>query len=186
MIRYFFSGRAPSGTRMLLIESGSRSLAEGVIPLLSSDWASAYETDLVTCFGGLPRGLPESTKVFRVNDYGTPEKRRELLKELNARHYAFVGIICSAEPIMTKWKWMLATRLPGKVFIVNENGDYFWFHRENAATLREFALVRMGLEGAGAIRTIGRLMLFPFAVLYLLLYAFTVHAMRRLRLSLKP
>jgi hypothetical protein len=186
LIRYFFSGAAPAGTRMLLIESGSRSLAEGVIPLLRSGWAPACEIDLVTCYGGLPRGMPESTRVFRVNDFGTPEKRRELLKELNARDYAFVGMICSAEPIMTKWKWMLAARLPAKLFIVNENGDYFWFHRENAATLREFALVRMGLEGAGAIRTIGRLMLFPFAVLYLLLYAFTVHAMRRLRLSLKP
>ncbi len=185
MIRYFLSGRAPGGTRILLIESGSRTLAEGVIPLLRSDWASAYEMDLVTCYGGLPQGMPESTRVFRVNDYGTPEKRRELVREIRARDYAFVGMICSAESIMTKWKWMIASSISAKLFIVNENGDYFWFHRENAATLREFALVRMGMEGAGAIRTIARLMAFPFAVLYLLLYAFTVHAMRRLRLSLK-
>ena len=53
------------------------------------------------------------------------------------------------------------------------------------AILREFALVRMGLEGAGAVRTIGRLILFPFTVLYLLLYAFTAHAGRAFRLLLK-
>ena len=86
---------------------------------------------------------------------------------------------------MTKWKWMLALRIPAKVFIINENGDYFWIHRENAAIVREFVLTRMGLEGAGAIRTIGRLLLVPFAVLYLLLYAFAAHAGRRFRLALK-
>ena len=86
---------------------------------------------------------------------------------------------------MTKWKWLVALRVPAKVFIINENGDYFWMHRENAAILREFALVRMGLEGAGAIRTLGRLFAFPFTFLYLILYAFTAHAGRAFRLKFK-
>lgn len=180
-MRYILSRRAPSGTRLLLIESGSRSLAEGILPHLQSDWAERYQIDLVTCYGGLPAGLPAQTKVFRVTDYGSKEKRRELIAELRARDYAYVGMICSAEPIMTKWKWLVALRVPAKVFIINENGDYFWMHRENAAILREFALVRMGMEGAGAIRTVGRLLIFPFAVLYLLLYAFSAHARRALR-----
>jgi hypothetical protein len=180
------SRRAPAGKRLLLIESGSRSLAEGILPHLKTDWAEAYEMDLVTCYGGLPAGLPPETRVFRVGDYGSSEKRRELIRELRARDYAYVGMICSAEPIMTKWKWLVALRVPAKVFIINENGDYFWMHRENAAILREFALVRMGLEGAGAIRTVGRLIAFPFAVLYLLMYAFAVHARRAIRRALHP
>ena len=36
---------------------------------------------------------------------------------------------------MTKWKWLIALRIPAKVFIVNENGDYFWLHRDNAALI---------------------------------------------------
>ena len=84
---------------------------------------------------------------------------------------------------MTKWKWLLALRIPAKVFIINENGDYFWIHRENVAILREFVLTRMGLEGAGAIRTLGRLLAFPFAFLYLILYAFAAHARRAIRLN---
>jgi hypothetical protein len=183
-MRYILSRRAPAGTRLLLIESGSRSLAEGILPHLRSDWAQNYEIDLVTCYGGLPAGLSPETKVFRVTDYGSPEKRRELITELRGRDYAYIGMICSAESIMTKWKWLLALKVPAKVFILNENGDYFWLHRENAAILREFALVRMGLEGAGAIRTVGRLIVFPFAVLYLLLYAFTAHARRAFRRAL--
>jgi hypothetical protein len=75
--------------------------------------------------------------------------------------------------------------VPAKVFIVNENRDYFWFNRENASVLREFALVRMGMEGGGALRTIGRLIAFPFAVMYLLLYAFSAHARRAVRRGLR-
>jgi hypothetical protein len=90
---------------------------------------------------------------------------------------------------MTKWKWLIALRLPAKVFILNENGDYFWIHRKNGATIREFFLVRLGLSGAGAIRTIGRMLIFPFSVLFLLLYAFAAHSgriMRRVFNTAKP
>lgn len=183
-MRYFLSRNTPPGTRILLIESGSRSLMESLIPLLRSTWASDYSIDLVTCYGGLPECLPSATRVFRVGDYATPERRKELVRELRSRGYAYAGLICSAEPIMTKWKWMIALRLPAKVFILNENGDYFWLHRENAAIVREFALVRVGLSGAGALRTIGRLLLFPFAVIFLLLYAFQAHARRLMRTNL--
>src|SRR5215469_11369227 len=177
-MRYVLSRRTPVGSRILLIESGSRSLMEGLAPLLRSTWAASYDFDLVTCYGGTPEGLPGNARIFRVSDYGTPQRRRELIKELRARDYAFAGMICSAEPIMTKWKWMLALRVPAKVFIVNENGDYFWLSRENAQSVRRFALVRAGLEGAGAARTLARLAIFPLSVLFLLLYALWAHAGR--------
>jgi hypothetical protein len=90
-------------------------------------------------------------------------------------------MICSAEPIMTKWKWVLAARLPGKVFVVNENGDYFWLDRGHLANIRYFILYRAGLTGSGAVRTLARVVLFPFSLLYLILYAAAVHLRRSLR-----
>jgi hypothetical protein len=180
-MRYLVSSRVPVGSRILFIESGSRSLAEGVLALLTSDWAEGYKFDLVTCYTGRPAGLPGDAEIFRVTDYGSPELRRELVRNLRARDYAYTGIICSGESIMTKWKWLIALRVPAKLFIVNENGDYFWLHRENAAVVREFALVRAGLSGAGAIRTLARLLLFPFTIVYLLMYAFVAHARRAVR-----
>jgi hypothetical protein len=184
-MRYVLSGRTPKGSRILLIESGSRAMAEGVLPVLAGSWAQQYEMDLVTCYGGLPRGFPEGGNVYRTGDYGSPGRRKELLRELRSRDYAFAGIICSAEPVMTWWKWYLAAQLPAKVFIVNENCDYFWINRENASTLREFALVRMGMEGGGALRVIARLIAFPFAILYLLLYACVAHTRRALRTTFR-
>jgi hypothetical protein len=82
---------------------------------------------------------------------------------------------------MVKWKWALAARLPAKLFILNENGDYFWFDRGHWSSIRHFLLFRAGLSGAGAVRTIGRLILFPLTLLYLILYAATVHFRRKLR-----
>lgn len=176
-MRYFLTRREPPLTRILLIESGSRSLIEKLIPHLRSVWENA-PIDLVTCYAGLPRGLSPDDHIYRVTEYSSPEGRRQLIRLLREQRYGVAGMICSGEPIMTKWKWLIALRLPARIFIINENGDYFWLHRDHAAHIRAFSLVRLGLSGAGAIRTLGRLLIFPFSVLFLLLYAFTAHLRR--------
>src|SRR5262249_18007584 len=116
----------------------------------------------------------------RVTDYRGREGRRQLYRELAERRYSIMGIVCSGEPIMTKWKWVLALRTRAKVFIINENGDYFWLDRGHLALVREMVLFRSGLAGAGAVRTLGRIVSFPFTLAYLLLYAAAVHARRAL------
>jgi len=183
-MRWVFTLRQPTGTRILLVESGSRSILEGTIAHLQSGWGEGMPMDLVTCYAGLPAGLPEDTKLFHVADYATPELRRALLNELRSRDYAYAGMICAAEPVMNKWKWWLAAHVPAKFFVINENGDYFWLNRKNLKAMRGFVLVRLGLSGAGALRTIGRLLAFPFSVLYLVLYAAIAHLRRFFRLKL--
>ena len=185
-MRYFWSRREPPPGRILLIESGSRSLAEAIVPHLRGMFGEEVAIDLLTCFAGLPAGFGPDTIVYRVTDYGSPEGRRELIRLLRGSGYTIAFMICSAEPIMTKWKWLIAWRIPATLFILNENGDYFRVHRENLATVREFVRVRLGLSGAGAIRTIGRLAIFPFSVLFLLMYAFAAHSGRFVRRALNP
>jgi hypothetical protein len=183
-MRWLLTQRQPTGSRILLIESGSRSILEGTIAHLQSGWGEGMPIDLVTCYAGLPAGLPEDAKIFQVADYATPDLRRALRTELRSRDYAYAGMICAAEPIMNKWKWWLAAQVPAKFFVINENGDYFWLNRKNLKAMRGFVLVRLGLSGAGALRTIGRLLAFPFSVLYLLLYAAAAHLRRFFRLKL--
>ncbi|MCU1260162.1 MAG: hypothetical protein JWO80_3047 [Bryobacterales bacterium] len=178
-VRYFFRPNSrPDVRRILLVESGSRSLIEGVIPHLV-DAFGEVPIDLVTCFAGAPADFPG--KVYRVMNYPTSGSRRKLYRELAGNDYQVLGIICSAEPIMTKWKWMLAYRVPAAVFMLNENGDYVWVDRNHAAIVADFVRFRTGLAGAGAVRTIARLLLFPFTLTYLVLYATAVHARRALR-----
>lgn len=82
---------------------------------------------------------------------------------------------------MAKWKWALAFRLPVKVLIVNENGDYFWCDRSNWKVIRRFTLLRAGLSGGNAVHTIGRILFFPLTLAYLLLYAAVIHLRRKVR-----
>jgi hypothetical protein len=193
-LRYFFSKQDPlnqpepsvraTPSRILFIESGSRSLSERSIPAFTSQWPEV-PVDLLTCYRGVPRGFAPDTTVFLVTDYATPESRAQLFRQLRGRNYRVAIMICSAEPVMTKWKWMLALRIPAKFVILNENADYFWLHWENRDLLRRFPLVRLGLQGAGALHTVGRLLLLPFSLLFLLLYACTVHLRRRWRLTFR-
>jgi len=180
-VRYFLSGRSPEVNAILLVESGSRGIAEAVAPILYRNHENT-RIDLVSCFATLPRGFDAATtRIYRVADFRGSEGRGKLYKLLRQNGYSAVGIICSEEPLMTKWKWALALKVPAKVFIVNENSDYFWFDLTNHKLIRQFVLTRTGLGGAGAVRTLARVISFPFTFAYLLLYATVAHGMRALR-----
>jgi hypothetical protein len=181
-VRYFFTRRLPETARILLVESGPRCSIEGILAGLRDTYGEDVPVDLVTCYPGLPRGYdPTQTRVYRVSDYRGRAGREQLYRELGAQGYTILGIVCAAVPIMTKWKWVLALRLPAKVFVINENGDTFWLDHAHAGVMRHFVLFRAGLAGAGAVRTLARVFLFPFTLFYLLLYAATVHSKRALR-----
>ena len=182
VVRYFLSRRLPPADAILLVESGSRELIEGLLPGLRETWGTDVSIDIVTCYSKTPQGChPDKTRIYRVTDYRGREGRRALYRKLARNGYAVMGIICSGEPVMAKWKWALAARIPAKVFVVNENGDYFWLDWGHLEPLRQFVLLRAGLAGTGAARTLARVICFPFTLLYLLLYAAMVHARRALR-----
>lgn len=186
-MRYFLTARHPETTSILLVESGSRPIVEKVAPVLYRNHADAARIDLVSCFATLPGGFdPETTRIYRVADYRGRDGRRRLYALLRQNGYSHIGIVCSEEPLMTKWKWALAWQIPAKVFIVNENADYFWFDLPNQKVIREFVLTRTGLAGAGAVRTLARAFSFPFTFSYLLLYATVAHARRALSRQAAP
>ncbi len=180
-LRYFFRRYGPPFTRVLLVESGSRSVFDRVVPRLFETHGEGMELDLVTCHAGTPAGF--RGRVYRVQDYSTSAARRGLYAELAARDFTVVGILCSNEPIMTKWKWMLAARLPAKILVINENADSLWLEGANWRPLAHMARVHWGLTGASVGPAIVRILLWPFSLAYLLLYAAVVHTKRRIRTS---
>jgi hypothetical protein len=183
-VRYILKHGDPPVTSILLVESGSRHLLEKLIPTLRHTWGEGIPIDLVTCYNTLPSGFdPETTRLYCVTEYRGRALRRRLYRELAAKRYAYVGIVCSGEPLMAPWKWAVALRAPAKLFIINENADFFWFSRSHWRVVLRFALLRSGLAGAGAVRILSGLILFPFTLLYLLLYATAVHTHRAVRRS---
>jgi hypothetical protein len=182
-VRYFVSRHIPCPHRILLIESGSRSLLEKLRPGLLASWGEDVDLDVVTCYARLPEGFPAHTRVYRTGEYRGRDARRRLYRELRRNRYALVGMIVSGEPVLLKWKWAIALRLPAKLFLINENGDYFWFDRGHLDLIRQLVLLRTGLAGSGAVRTLTRALSFPFTFVYLVLYATVVHACRAARLT---
>jgi hypothetical protein len=177
-VRYVLLRRQPPVSRILLVESGSRHILEKLIPALRTIYGEHVPIDVVTCYAGQPAG---AGVVYRVTDYRGRGARRGFYRALGANQYSIMAMLCSGEPIMTKWKWMLAVRLPVKVAMVNENADFFWLDLGHWSAIRRFVLFRSGLSGAGAMRTAARLLLFPFTLSYLLIYASAVHTKRALR-----
>jgi hypothetical protein len=180
-LRYFFRRYIPPFTRVLLVESGSRGAFDTLVPLLYQIHGAAMELDLLTCHETVPAGF--RGRVYRVEDYSSPAARRQLFRELASGEYAALGILCSGEPIMTKWKWALVARLPVKVFVINEFAGFLWLDWGQLRNLAAFARVRLGLSGAAATPAAVRLLLLPFTFVYLLLFAAIVHTKRRIRIS---
>lgn len=183
-MRYFFAGRLPPLTRMLLVESGNRQILEAAIPRFRAIFGDQVRMDLLTCLPGLPRVLdPATTRVFRVTQCHTPADRRRLLGELRSQRYPLLGIICSDEPVMTPWKLAATLLLPAKVVVFNENSDFFWLDWRHHKTIRQFLLFRAGLLEDDAVRRVAELVALPFTLTFLLLYAACVHLVRAYRVA---
>jgi hypothetical protein len=178
----FLSRRGVPFTRVLLVESGSRAIAEKV--LVSFYHRHSAETvDILTCLDGVPDAFrAEHGRVLRSFDYADGNSRRQLVRDLRSRQYGVLAIICSGEPYLARFKFALAALLPAKVLIVNENGDYFWLDRGSLSLLGKLIAARAGLAGEGGSRTLARVAAFPFTLLFLLAFAARVHLMRQLRL----
>lgn len=176
----FLSRRAVPFTRVLLVESGSRAIAEKVLASFY-DRHSAETIDLLTCLVGAPATL-RAGQVLCSFDYPDRHSRRQLVRDLRSRHYNVLAIICSGEPFLAHYKFALAALVPAKVLIINENGDYFWFDRGSLGILGKLFAVRAGLAGESAFRTLARIAGFPFTLALLLAFAARVHLMRQLRL----
>jgi hypothetical protein len=179
-LRYLLSNRIPPFDRLLLVESGSREILDRLIPLLRLNNPHPIAIDVVTCYPGQPAGLNEG-RVYRVADYSSATARWRLLNELAARGYTNLGIVCSGQPVMTQWKWAIAARLPAKVFLINENADYLYLDRAHRRNLIVLMKMRLGLGGGALAPALARLVFFPFALVYLLLFAAAVHLRRLAR-----
>jgi hypothetical protein len=178
----FLSRRGPPFTRVLLVESGSRAIAEKVLALFY-ERHSAETVDLLTCRDGVPDAFrTEQGQALRSFDYADRASRRRLVRELRSRQYDILAIICSGEPYLARYKFALAALVPAKVLIVNEHGDYFWLDRGSFGILCKLFAARAGLAGESGSRSLARVAAFPFTLALLLAFAAKVHVMRQLRL----
>ena len=193
-MRWFLSGRAPDASRVLLIESGPRELAERVLPKLRASFGADTAIDLLTCLPtdpaqlspdqGADESIPESIKVWRVSKYADDASRWGLLREIRGRRHGVAVILCAGDGIMGPWRTAALVLLPAKFLLVNENADYFWIDLAHGDHLIRFWLQRAGLLDESAANTIVQYLALPLTFTYLCLYAAGVHLIRLCRMAL--
>lgn len=178
-MRYFWDvSTFPESSRVLLVESGSRELLEKAIPTVRTFWdGRTPPIDVFTCFNGVPEGIGDDGEIFRVADYPATE-RKKLLRELKGRGYAVMGIVCSDELILNKWKWLIMMGVPAKLLVINESGDCFWCDRNNWPAIRQFVASRSGMTGATVLRSILQAAVLPLTFFWLVFFAAGMHTVR--------
>jgi hypothetical protein len=178
-LRFFWNiHEFPEPTRILLVESGTRDLVEKAIPSIRKFWdGRTPPIDLFTCYSGVPEGIGDDGQIYRVTDYPGPE-RKKLLRELKGKDYAIMGVVCSEEPILAKWKWLIVASLPAKMLVINESGDCFWVDRNNWTTIRKFIASRSGITGATVLRSVLQVAALPVTFVWLVLFAAGAHTAR--------
>lgn len=182
-MRYILRSAVPPITRVLLVESGARELTERFAPVLRLVCGGAVDVDMFTCLGA-----PESTsailprQIYRSQDYPDRRARSSLLRLLRENDYQAIVLFCADSPLLYRWKWWLALRLPAKVLVANENADCFWLDIANWRGTKEMLAARYGLQGAASFRTLAGVTAFPFVLGWLLLYAALAHTRRGMRI----
>lgn len=180
-MRFLLSRRTPPLDRILLIESGQRHVSERFLQHLYQD-RQARQVDLLSCYTDAPLGFDSTRgRVFFTHQATTNSARNDFLRDLARRQYSAVCLLCTGDPIMTKWKWMAAARVPSKVLIVNENIDYYWLDIHHWRSAKAMVRHRMGLHGTGPLHMVGQAVAFPITLAILLAFAAGVHAKRLLR-----
>lgn len=185
----FLARAQPSFDRILLIESGPRTVTERILPFLYTV-KNARHVDVLTCFDSPPDSFDfDRGVVYSVHDEEARRNRGAFIKKLASAPYTVLGLLCTGSPILEKWKWMLAFRSSARLIIVNEEARYFGLEIWNIKTARLMLFKRLNpfadYSPEGLMQSIGSnvggLLLAPFTVTYLLLYTAAVHARRWFR-----
>jgi len=191
-MKWYLSRRVPEVTRILLVESGPRSVAEQVLPRLRQTFGAQVPIDLLTCLPTDPANYriedDSSGFVWRVTEQTDDSGRWRLLRQIRSKRHPVTAIICANNPIMAQWKRATLLLLPSKFLVVNENADFFWIDRGHWSNLSRFLLNRAGFFDESAVRTMARALAFPLTLTYLLAYALYVHTVRLVRrvLGIRP
>lgn len=166
----------------MLVESGPRHLFNHMIPALYREHGEHIRIDLVTCYAGLPEAFrPQQGRVYRIQDYRGWDGAKKLAMDLRSQRAPVLGIICAGVPIMSKWKWLLTAVMPSKLFVMNENGDFFWVDYSNWRLILHFMAFRAGMTEDNGVLLPVRALIYPFGMFGLALYALGMHGRRWVR-----
>ncbi|MCZ2156987.1 MAG: hypothetical protein LC114_24340 [Bryobacterales bacterium] len=181
-MRCIFRNPSSEMNPVLLVESGPRELSLRFLPILRKVCGKSVGVDVFSCLpppeGNTALGIRD---FYRSQDFQKRTERTDLIRKLRANRYQVIVLLCANSPLLSRWKWVLALRLPAKVLIANENADCFWLDAAHWRPAKSMLAERFGLRGSGFLKLFAQLLLFPWVLLYLIAFALVVNALSRLR-----
>ena len=180
-MRWIIHSGVPDIERMLLVESGPRTDAQRLVPLLRQSICRDAPIDLFTCLPDSPSGLGSDSRVWRTNRATRHSERWKMLRALRRERHGAAAILCCDSPVLGIWKIVLATLLPAKILLVEDGSTFFWMDRGNWRKALQLAVSRSGIGDPAFIRRLAHLAILPFGLCILLAFAAKVHFRRLLR-----
>lgn len=166
---------------MLLVESGPRELGEKAIECLRVAFGRETPIDVLGCRRTALAGADSYTDVSQARSFS---ERMAILRRLRKAGFSVAGVLSSGDSTMALWKWVLIAAVPAKFLVLNENVDFFWIDRAHWTNAAAMLRQRSGLGGESTVRAMAWFAAFPFAAVFLLCYAASVHLNRAFRLLL--
>lgn len=174
-----FSRRRPPFQRVLLIESGARPTADQFLRYVYQLNPNS-QVDVLTCFDTPPETFQNQRgQMFVVTDPAIAGNRQQFLRSVASKPYDVVALLHTGSGILRKWKWAITLLTRAKIVLVPADqgltfldyGRFLQFH-VNVPRLRREQVTRFRLAG--------EVLLMPFVISYLLIYAGSVHLRRLL------
>lgn len=166
---------------MLLIESGPRTDAERLVPLLRRSVCGDAPIDLFTCLPDAPAGLGPDSRAWRTYTATRLSERWQLLRSVRRSRHAAAAVLCSNSPLLGIWKIILAALLPARILLVEDGRSWFWMDRGNWRKAMRLAIARSRIGDPSITRKLAHLAFLPFGLCVLLAFAAKVHTRRLLR-----
>ena len=180
-MRWIIRSGVPDIERMLLVESGPRTDAQRLVPLLRQSICGDAPIDLFTCQPDSPVGLGSESRAWRTYRATRHSERWKMLRALWRERHGAAAILCSNSPLLGIWKIVLAALLPAKILLVEDGSSFFWMDRSNWRKALQLAVSRSGIGNPAFIRKLAHVAILPIGLCVLLAFAAKVHFRRLLR-----
>ncbi len=173
-----FSRRRPPFQRVLLIESGSRLAANQFLQYVY-EFNPTSQVDVLTCFDTPPEAFQRRRgQTFNVTDPAIAGNRQQFLRSVAFTPYDVVAMLHTGSGTLRKWKWAIALLTRAKIALIPEDRGFAFV--DYGRLQFHVNVPRLRREQVNHLRLTGEVLLMPFVVLYLLLYAGSVHFRRLL------
>lgn len=178
-MRGLFSKAYPSFDRVLLVESGTREITEKVLHRFY-EIENIGRLDVLTCYSGVPRSFDTARGVIYSIHTEAAQSHLRFIRTVLATPYTAVAILSTDSGVLARWKWAVALLTKANVVMIHQEGSFhcagFW---RRIARLISPKPMRIWITDQ--LRLAAEVLLMPFTISYLLLFAAAVHARRLLR-----